>query len=240
MIRNLLLSGGVGHDFAATSAAIAATLRECGIETTIATEPAQALSELRRPEDAADRPRWHLLTVNALHGSRRNVPVWSLAPADAAVLEHFVTSGGGLLAIHTAVICFEGDPTWRRLCGAAWDWETSSHPPIDEVSVAVTEAGSDHPITTQLDDFSVVDEVYTDLDREPGIVPLLTSAWAGRAHPLLWAREVGRGRVVTDLLGHGLESIEHPTHRTLLCRAAAWAARSESASMIRPFREPAP
>ena len=41
----------------------------------------------------------------------------------------------------------------------------------------------------------------------------------GIAHPLLWARAVGAGRVVTDLLGHGVESVTHPAHRTILQRA---------------------
>ncbi len=53
-------------------------------------------------------------------------------------------------------------------------------------------------------------------------MPLLTGAHGGRAHPLLWARTVGAGRVVTDLLGHSLESFEHPVHRVVLQRAARW------------------
>ncbi len=63
-------------------------------------------------------------------------------------------------------------------------------------------------------------------DEEPGIVPLLTSEHGGRDHPVLWARPVGAGRVVTDLLGHDASSFAHPTHAEILRRAARWVAGS--------------
>jgi type 1 glutamine amidotransferase len=48
---------------------------------------------------------------------------------------------------------------------------------------------------------------------------------------VLWARSVGAGRVVTDLLGHDVAAMDHPSHRELLRRAAHWLTdpdRSES------------
>jgi type 1 glutamine amidotransferase len=89
----------------------------------------------------------------------------------------------------------------------------------------VTEPGRAHPITRDLDDLTLHDEIYGFLDEDPGLTPLLTSTHSQRAHPVLWARDVGNGRVVTDVLGHGPESIGDPTHRTILRRAAAWARR---------------
>ena len=89
--------------------------------------------------------------------------------------------------------------------------------------MSTTDAGRIHPITEGLDDFVVVDEVYRSLDEEPGIVALLTADADGHRHPVLWAREVGKGRVVVDTLGHDHSSVEHPTHRTVIRRAATWA-----------------
>jgi type 1 glutamine amidotransferase len=229
MSRNLLLSGGPGHDFDATSRSVAILLAEHDVETTIVSEPAAALAALQAGEDGTNVP-YDLLTVNALRWSmgleryaqHRDEYAFVLRPADAAVIERFVTAGGGLLALHGAVICFDTQPIWRTLCGASWDWNSSCHPPLGEARITVTAAGREHAITEGLDDFTLLDEVYGFLDADPGIVPLLSSAHGGRAHPLLWARAVGKGRVVTDLLGHGLESFEHPAHRTILRRAAVW------------------
>jgi hypothetical protein len=231
MIRNLVLSGGPAHDFDATSAALVDLLAGEGIESVVLTEPAEALALLRAAE-ADGSPPVDLLTLNALrwrmeverYAHLRDEQAFDLTEADAALLERFVVGGGGLLALHTAVICFDAQPRWRRLCGAAWDWSSSGHPTVGPVRVRVRAAGRSHPLTAGVDDFTVTDEVYGFLDIDDDLAPLLTGHHGGVDHPLLWARQVGRGRVVTDLLGHGVESVTHPAHATILARAAVWAA----------------
>ena len=235
MSRNLLLTGGPGHDFDATSATLVRLLAEQGITTTVVDRPATALDLLH---DAEAGPPFSLFTVHALHWGMdepryahlRAEQGFTLTSAEAAAIARFVNDGGGLLALHTAVICFDAVPAWRDLCGAAWDWSTSKHPPVGAATVTVTDAGRGHPITAGIEDFVIDDEVYGFLDERDDLIPLLTSAHGGRAHPVLWARAVGRGRVVTDLLGHGAESFAHPAHQTILTRAAAWARRDPAAA----------
>lgn len=230
MIRNLLLSGGPAHDFGAASEALAHLLDAEGIRTDVVDDPGVALARLRASLAGRSEPL-ALLTVHALrwgmelprYAELRAEHAYHLDAEDAALIDRFVRGGGGLLALHTAVVCFDGHPVWRDLCGAAWDWAASSHPPLGRADVHVTAAGRGHPITAGVDDFVVEDEVYGFLDETDGLVPLLTGAHGGREHPLLWAREVGDGRVVTDLLGHGTSSFEHPSHQLVLRRAAAWA-----------------
>lgn len=233
MISNLLLSGGPVHDFDATSGAIAALLATGDggpAETTIVDDPTDAFARLRAT-GADDPTPWDLLTVNALHwrmeanryADIRERDAFDLNGADGELISAFVHDGGGLLAVHAAVICFDAEPHWRALVGAAWNWERSSHPPAGEVSVQVTAAGRRHPITAGIEPFCIIDEVYRFLDQADDLEPLLTATLDGTVHPLLWARPVGAGRVVTDLLGHGVESIAHPVHRTILQRAASWA-----------------
>lgn len=230
MIRHLLLSGGPAHAFTDTSAMLAALLTDHGIVTTIVTEPADAVARLREAEDGVG-DTVGLLTVNALrwrmtqdrYAAERAEHAMALDPADLAVVDRYVRGGGGLLALHTAVICFDGDPVWHALCGASWRWERSSHPPAGPVHVEVTEAGRSHELTRGAADFVIEDEAYGFLDEDDDLDPLLMTEHGGRTHPLLWARTVGDGRVVTDLLGHGPASFEHRTHRTILARAAAWA-----------------
>jgi hypothetical protein len=91
--------------------------------------------------------------------------------------------------------------------------------------VSVTEAGLHHPLTAGVESFSVRDEIYGDLDTVDDLVPLLSAPHGDGEHPLLWARTFGEGRVVTDLLGHGTESMTNPAHRTVLRRALSWARR---------------
>ena len=79
----------------------------------------------------------------------------------------------------------------------------------------------DHPLLAVLGDFELRDEVYGDLDLQPGLVPLAHArATGGGWHPVLWEREVGPGRVAYDALGHDVASLSHPVHRRIVLRAA--------------------
>jgi uncharacterized protein len=222
---NLFISGGPGHDFEATGAALVDLLAEQGVQSTLFDDPHEALVAL-----AARPDRWDLVTVNGLHWQMaaerhahlRDEWAFSLGDRDAETIEHHVRNGGSLLACHTAAICFDADRRWAACIGATWNWARSSHPPQGPALVSSTAAGHDHPLTAGIGNFTTVDEIYGFLDQDPDLVPLLTSPHGGTDHPVLWARRVGRGRVVTDLLGHDAAAMAQPDHREILRRAARW------------------
>ena len=222
----VIVSGGVAHDFPATSAELVRVLAEAGLRATVETDVESVLGGLgptagQRPLVVLNLLRWTMQVERYAHLRDE----WSISlsePARTGLLEH-VRSGGGLLAMHGASICFDDWPEWRELLGGVWRWEGSSHPPLDG-AVRVTVATDRHPIVAGLDDFDVVDEVYGFLDRTDDVVGLMYSPHGGTDHPLLWARTVGAGRVVYDALGHHVPSYAVPEHRRIVQRAARWAA----------------
>ena len=279
---------GPEHDFAATAEALAGVLGSRGetnadrapsvdghsvdrelidremIETTIVMDPHAAFEQL----DAAarDGAGFDLLTVNALrwrmdaerYAARRGDFAFSLGNSDLDAVEAHLGRGGGLLAVHTAAICFDADARWHAMLGASWNWQRSSHPPLGLVDVHVADAGREHPITSATSNFTVDDEIYTDLDTDPSCVALLTARPGRCVHscngataethggtednvggaPVLWAREHGGGRVVTHLLGHGVASITNAHHALLIRSAAVWAASGTSrGSSSRPQKK---
>ena len=219
----VVVSGGVAHDFPATSAELVRVLGEAGVAATVEEDVEAALTGLTS-SDAGPRPlvvlnvlRWTMYVERYLHLRDQ----WSIslsAEARAALTEH-VRSGGGLLALHGAPICFDDWPQWGDLLGGSWNWQTSTHPPLDG-PVDVRVARDAHPIVAGVDDFRIVDEVYGFLDRTPDVTGLLFSPHSGTDHPLLWARTVGRGRVVYDALGHHVPSYEVPEHRLIVRRGS--------------------
>ncbi len=230
-----MLTGGPNHDFAGTAPALADIMAEAtsdipALSTTIVVDPAAFFAELREAH-RGDREPWNLVTVYALRwrmkaerfARQRGEWAYDIVTEDALLLQDHVHNGGGLLALHTAVICFDAEPSWRALVGAAWDWQRSSHPEVGDARVDCADAAATHPITKGIEPFTICDEIYGFLDELDGIEPLLMSSHGGRSHPLLWARQFGAGRVVTNLLGHGAESLALPNHRELLRRSAAWA-----------------
>lgn len=222
MIRNLILTGGIGHPFADASAALADMLAPEGIVSTVTEDIEQGLSELDRFDMVTVYAlRWRML-IGEKYAPHREQWAFSLSDAGRRSLTGFVEAGGGLVALHTAMVCFDDWPEWRNLLGAQWIWGRSAHPPIGAIEAAPTD--TTHPITENAATFSLRDEVYGSLDMEEDIQPLLVGDAGAGSWPLLWARPVGRGRVFVDLLGHDRASLEQPMHRRLLCRGARWAA----------------
>lgn len=225
MPSNLVLTGGPLHDFDATTAVLVELLADAGVESTVVADPHEALARIGTAGSG-----WDLVTVNALHwemAAERFAPLrhrWActLEAGETGGLDRWVRSGGALLALHTAVICFDADPRWRACLGASWDWGRSTHPPVGPALVSVTDAGRRHPVTGGVDGIRTTDEIYGFLDLDADVEPLLTSRHGGVEHPVVWARRHGRGRVVVDLLGHDASAMAEPTHAELLRRAARW------------------
>jgi len=223
--RNLILTGGQSHYIAESTPVLVRLLAEHGIEST-------ATEDIEAGLAALDRDRPALLTVYALRwrmlSGEKYAPFrarwgFSLSVTGRAAIEAHLARGGGLLALHTAAICFDDWPAWRDIVGGAWRWGRSSHPPYGRVEVRLAEHV--HPMLAGLADFTIEDEVYGDLDLAPGICPLM-HARAGAAQPwqpVLWTRIVGGGRVAFDALGHEAGAFTHPQHRRIVARAALWA-----------------
>ena len=234
MARNLILTGGLYHPFEEASQSLSDLLAEVGLRSDTTTDIAAGLSWL-------DDGGYDLLTVYALRwpmeqerfANDRARWAVTLQPADKARIEAHLAAGKGLLAIHTAAISFSDWPRWREIVGAGWVWGTSNHPPHGPVQVRMTAAG--HVITAGLDAFEFPEEAYASMDLVPGIEALATvqAPVQEQASPCLWARELGAARVVYDALGHDSASLQHPTHRRILQRAALWSTWRSDADIAR-------
>lgn len=229
MVRNLILTGGIRHPFEDSAPALAGLLEGAGIRSEITQDIEGGLDRLARGGFdlvTVYALRWRMLSGEKYAPDR---PAWefSLSQDGRRALETHVAGGGGLLGLHTAVICFDDWPGWRDLLGGAWVWGRSFHPPRGPIAVAPT--GAAHPITAGVSDFRLAsDEVFSELDLAGDVTPLLEAEAEGEAKrgtwPVLWARSVGRGRVVCDTLGHDRASLEDAAHRRILVNGALWAA----------------
>lgn len=221
----VVISGGLTHDFPATTACLATLLAEQGIDAVVHEDVEAGLRSL---SGAA------LLVVNALRWTMtgpatpdryRDLAATagaSPSPAARAAFAEHLHGGGGLLGMHTASICFDDWPEWGEALGGVWVWGRSSHPPLGTARIGVT--APKHPLVHGLGGFAIDDEVYSDLEYAPGLEPLLTAQDPRPGQPLMWAREHGGGRVVYDALGHHPASYAVAPHREMVRRAIGWTA----------------
>jgi len=197
------------HDFAATSARLAAILEGLGYGVDITGEVEDALAD---PGDV------RLLVVNIGNPAEPRPP--ERMDAAAAGLARHLAGGGGLLGIHCSSTSLTGMRQWPGILGGRWVRGRTMHPPQDECVVSMTSAA--HPITRGLTDFTVVDERYSYLETMPDVTVLYEHRFEDEAHPLVWARDAGPGRVVYDALGHHVGSYDARGHQALLERAMGW------------------
>ena len=220
--QNLILVGGVFHDFHTSAEALAEVLAPLGIESRIETDIDAGIASL------ADNPV-DLLTINALrwemigekYDPYRDTEAYSPPSETRTGLDTYLKAGGALLGVHTASICFSDWPEWGSLLGGRWVWGTSWHPAPETITVTPDNSAA----LSHLPPFEVHDELYTDLLLESGAEVLAhgRSAAMPTSQPIVWSHTVGKGRVVYNALGHDSESLSHPAHAQLLRETVSWA-----------------
>jgi type 1 glutamine amidotransferase len=156
-----------------------------------------------------------VLTAKANQVSASDNEPWITPEIEETFLD-YVRGGGGLLAVHAGTIVREL-PTLHRLLGGAF----IQHPPQCEVTI--TPQGY-HPITSNVEPFTVMDEHYfmeiSDLEAHH----FLTTTSTHGAQPGGWWREEGKGRVCVLTPGHNTEVWLHQEFQTLLRNALLWCA----------------
>jgi len=219
-MRNLIFSGGVSHDYAATSPMLAKILSEVGIESEIH-------EDFEVVEDGT-LLNFDMLTLNCVRWTCKQWPEaraesgLELSEAARKGFLDFLAQGKGLFALHCATICFDDWPEYRKILGAWWEWDYSGHGPYQEHQMHICD--NTHPITEGIEDFTLIDELYTNPKTFDSIQPLMTADWEGKTHPMLWVREYGNAPVCYLAPGHGVETFENPTYQKLLQRCGLWVA----------------
>ncbi|QES04409.1 ThuA domain-containing protein [Streptomyces venezuelae] len=162
-----------------------------------------------------------------------------LTPEGRSAFEAYLRGGGALLAVHAAANAEPDWPFYGELLGTRFD----GHPEIQPGVVLVD--GHDHPATAPLPArWAWTDEWYNftsdprGTDRpgtgSPGAtgsgVRVLARAdestyrggTHGDDHPLVWCREIDRGRMFFTALGHASETYRDPVFRAHLSGALSW------------------
>lgn len=179
-------------------------------------------------------PDLSLLTDDALTAFDIVVPIWTfgdITPAQEQSLLRAVQRGLGVVAWHGATSAFLASRALKFLLGGQF----VAHPGDLDVTYRVRFLGND-PLVDGLSDFSITSEQYYLLvDPAVKVIARTTMccadlAWvAGVDMPVAWTRLWGEGRVFYCSLGHAPQDLALPAVRTLLRRAAQWAARSLAA-----------
>lgn len=136
-------------------------------------------------------------------------------------LKNYVAGGGSLLSIHISPDSCPDWPEMKKLTGGGWVSGVSNHPPFGRFTVHVR--NKTHPCVKGIRDFETDDELYCDLDLQPGIDIFLGAPHAGKERPLGWTNKYGKGKVFNIALGHNGIAHKNKSFQKLVLNGLAWA-----------------
>ena len=202
-IKTLLFCGGEIHD-----------AKGCGdeIEKILKASGEFEVARIDEDLDAFVAPKLDSYDLLVLYYT-----IGDLNDAQKNGLLNWIASGRGFVGIHSAADSFKSSPEFIGMIGGVF----ITHPTYREYQVSV--ADSAHPITKDLVEFNVTDEQYV-TNYDPRVQVLAAGLFKGKAMPVAWTKEWGKGRVYYLALGHDPAACRHEVFAKLLTRGALWAA----------------
>lgn len=130
----------------------------------------------------------------------------------------YVAKGGSMLALHNGGVIAKSSPDLEQMVGA----EFVGHPKQEVLDYVVAQA---HPITKQLEPFSIDEEPYQfTMANLSGLTMLMEYIYKGEKYPAAWLRSYGKGKVCYLSMGHSALSFQVEGFEKLLLKSALWCA----------------
>ena len=238
-IRALIFSGRNNHEWRVTTPVIREILQQTGrFDVRVSEEPAGTSARTLAEYDVL------ILDYNGVR--------WGEAAEQG--VEQFVRSGKGLVAVHAASYPFAGldvlgdrhvrtgvfEPPWPaygEMIGGQFSAEEPKTGHGKRHIFTVKFTNREHPIAQGLPEtFLANDELYHHMRMRPQARILATAyddpkvGGTGKAEPVLWTVQFGKGRVFHTTLGHDAAAMAQPGFRQTLARGSEWAARGDVAA----------
>lgn len=244
-LKALIVDGRNNHDWKSTTPVLKAALEGSGLFTVdVSTAPpkGQDLAAFK-PDFAA----YKVVVLNYNDGE-----LWSEATRKALI--DYVEAGGGLVNVHAANNAFTSWPEFNELIGLGWrDNKFGDRITTDDAGKAVRTPKGEGPGAGhgRQHEFSVIirdqahpivkglpaqwmhaqDELYHGQRGPAAGMEILATAWSdketggtGAHEPMLWVIERGKGKSVTNVMGHSVISMKCVGFQTVLVRSCEWVA----------------
>jgi type 1 glutamine amidotransferase len=155
-------------------------------------------------EDAAilETPALRKYNVVIVNADRRD-PEFKFTRTQQEALLVYVKEGHGYVSIHGADNAApDWIPEWREMLGGVFSHVGQPDSKTKKGTYLIKIVDTAHPIMRGLSDFTLTDELYYNIQMQPGVEPLAATEYAGKSWPVAWTRVYGQGRVFHTPLGH--------------------------------------
>lgn len=213
-LNMLILSGRNNHDWEQTTAVLDSTFSENGLfSVDVTTKPDTLKYEDLKKYDVLLN-NWNSWPENDLR--------WP--PAAEQGLLRFVDEGGGLVFFHSSTSALYTWSEFKQISTAAWILDSTWHGPPSQVKASFK--NQEHPISSGLTDFYILDELWINAERNESFKVLgsaINNDEESGEQAAIFVGGYGKGRIFHTILGHDVTAIRNPGFQTLILRAAEWA-----------------
>ena len=178
-------------------------------------------------------------------------------PEEQAAVTEFTKRGGGIVVIHAGTVANtpEGTDFYKQLIGGSW---RRGETKFREGPMHLYFTDRDNPITKDMSNFAMDDEIYYDMDVDPAI-RVLAGAYTPKpqgtrnekankraneltkggkevsiydVQPEVWMWEKDAYRTFVCVPGHNYSNFNRPNFRAMLLRGIAWAGKRDNADLL--------
>lgn len=137
-----------------------------------------------------------------------------------SVLEELGQIGQGIFMLHHSILAYREWPIWSQIVG----FSDLTHDVTMAQTLFVEVEEHEHPITSGISGWDMVDETYKMCDPEPDSQILLTTKHPTSMRVLAWTRQYKNSRVFCYQSGHDNRTWGNPNFITMLWRGIEWCA----------------
>lgn len=157
--------------------------------------------------------------------------VQEIDAAQKAALIKILEEGKGLVFLHHSLVSYQDWDEFEKIIGGRYsltntDQDSSTY--RHDVDIPITVIDKDHPITKDMDDFVIRDEVYGNFKVLPTVNPLLKTTHPESGEIVGWTNSYGNSRIVYLQLGHDHFAFKNPDYRHLVKQAIEWVQKDDS------------
>lgn len=138
-----------------------------------------------------------------------------------------LASGKGMVFLHHSLVSYQFWPEFQNIIGGKYVLEKSGNNPKStykhDVDILVQILDRNHPITKDLNDFNIHDEVYGSYIVNNDVIPLLKTDHPESTKTIAWHHQYKNSRIVYLQSGHDHHAYENINFRQLLLKAINWA-----------------
>jgi hypothetical protein len=140
-------------------------------------------------------------------------------------LNELQNTGQGLVFLHHALTAFPQWEYWSTLCGL--DNKRKNNLPESEINqnLIIQVTDRNHPITSKLENWEMIDETYSWDNASSDCDILLTTTHSESMATIAWTKTYGNSRIFSFQSGHDSQTFENDSFRTVLARGIKWVAK---------------